>query len=71
MLGGKMDYEKERWSTTKSLIFSCMADTLFPQMGIAKVEILEHLNLDAIFPKIQTCCDRRDKTVTIRPKPSK
>lgn len=39
-----------------SLFVTCMADMLFPQIGIATVKILEHLGLEVIFPEKQTCC---------------
>ena len=39
-----------------SIFVTCMVDTLFPEVGIATVKILDHLGLTVDFPKKQTCC---------------
>ncbi len=39
-----------------SLFVTCMVDALFPQTGMAVVELLEHLGLQVDFPMAQTCC---------------
>ena len=39
-----------------SLFVTCITDMLYPQTGIAVVEILEHLDVEVRFPKAQTCC---------------
>lgn len=38
------------------LFITCIADTLFPQVGEAVVEVLERLGLEVAFPEAQTCC---------------
>ena len=39
-----------------SLFITCLADTLFPQAGIATVRLLERLGHQVDFPEAQTCC---------------
>lgn len=39
-----------------SFFVTCMVDTLYPEVGIAIVKILEHLGIDVDFPRKQTCC---------------
>lgn len=39
-----------------SLFITCYNDTLFPQTGIAVVQILERLGQKVDFPAAQTCC---------------
>ncbi|HEY1617717.1 MAG TPA: (Fe-S)-binding protein [Streptosporangiaceae bacterium] len=39
-----------------SLFVTCLADTLFPQAGIATVTLLERLGHEVDFPAGQTCC---------------
>ena len=39
-----------------SLFVTCMVDNLFPNTGIATVNILDHLGIDVDFPAGQTCC---------------
>ncbi len=39
-----------------SLFVTCMVNTLYPEVGIAIVRILEHLGIEVEFPKKQTCC---------------
>jgi L-lactate dehydrogenase complex protein LldE len=39
-----------------SLFVSCVADTLFPETGIAIVRVLERLGHEVVFPAEQTCC---------------
>ena len=39
-----------------SLFITCMADALYPEVGIATVKIFEHLGLEVDFPKKQICC---------------
>jgi len=39
-----------------ALFLTCMNDTLFPETGIATVQVLERLGHDVVFPKAQTCC---------------
>ncbi len=38
------------------LFVTCLADTLFPQVGKATVTVLERLGLEVVFPVEQTCC---------------
>ena len=35
---------------------TCLADTLFPSVGRATVEVLERLGHEVVFPPEQTCC---------------
>ena len=39
-----------------SLFITCIADVMYPQTGVAIVEILEYLGVDVRFPQAQTCC---------------
>ncbi len=39
-----------------SLFITCLADTLFPQVGQATVTLLERLGCEVDFPSAQTCC---------------
>jgi len=38
------------------LFVTCLADTLFPEVGKATVTVLERLGLEVAFPPEQTCC---------------
>jgi len=38
------------------LFVTCLADTLFPEVGRATVTVLERLGLEVDFPREQTCC---------------
>jgi len=38
------------------LFVTCLADTLFPEVGKATVTVLERLGLEVVFPAEQTCC---------------
>ena len=38
------------------LLVTCLADTLFPSVGRATVEVLERLGHEVVFPPEQTCC---------------
>lgn len=39
-----------------ALFVTCLADTLFPDVGRAVVAVLERLGHDVAFPRAQTCC---------------
>ncbi|WP_370324877.1 (Fe-S)-binding protein [Euzebya sp.] len=39
-----------------ALFITCLADTLFPDVGRATVQVLEGLGHDVTFPPSQTCC---------------
>ena len=39
-----------------TLFVTCVADTLFPETGIAVVRVLERLGHEVVFPAGQTCC---------------
>jgi L-lactate dehydrogenase complex protein LldE len=39
-----------------ALFVTCLADTLFPDVGRATVRVLERLGVDVDFPPAQTCC---------------
>jgi L-lactate dehydrogenase complex protein LldE len=39
-----------------ALFVTCLADTLYPQVGRATVEVLERLGVEVVFPREQTCC---------------
>ena len=41
---------------TASLFITCMVDTIFPNIGISTVKILDHLGVQSDFPTKQTCC---------------
>ena len=39
-----------------ALFITCLADTLYPSVGIATVTVLERLGVTVSFPREQTCC---------------
>ncbi len=39
-----------------ALFVTCLADTLFPEVGTATVTLLERLGVEVVFPPEQTCC---------------
>ncbi len=39
-----------------ALFVTCLADTLFPSVGVATVRLLERLGHEVVFPAGQTCC---------------
>lgn len=39
-----------------ALFITCLADTLFPDVGKATVTVLERLGHEVVFPPTQTCC---------------
>ena len=39
-----------------ALFITCVADTLFPEVGQATVRVLERLGHEVVFPEEQTCC---------------
>src|SRR5262245_4191957 len=39
-----------------SLLITCLADALFPQVGVATVRLLRRLGVTVDFPPRQTCC---------------
>jgi L-lactate dehydrogenase complex protein LldE len=39
-----------------ALLVTCLADTLYPQVGKATVALLERLGHEVTFPQAQTCC---------------
>ncbi len=39
-----------------ALFVTCLADQLFPELGLASVKLLRHLGVDIEFPEAQTCC---------------
>ncbi len=39
-----------------ALFVTCMVDMIYPQVGIATVDLLEAQGVDVIFPPAQTCC---------------
>lgn len=45
-----------RGSGRVALLVTCLADTLFPDVGKATVAVLERLGVDVHFPAAQTCC---------------
>ena len=42
--------------TTAALFATCLADTLYPDVAKATVDVLERLNVRVTFPAAQTCC---------------
>ena len=43
-------------SVRVSLFVTCVVDQLFPQVGMAMVEVLERVGCKVDFPEAQTCC---------------
>ncbi|WP_242202147.1 (Fe-S)-binding protein [Aestuariivivens insulae] len=41
---------------TVGLFIPCYINQLYPQVGIATLELLEKLNVDVVYPSGQTCC---------------
>jgi L-lactate dehydrogenase complex protein LldE len=50
-----------------ALFVTCMVDTLYPQVGMATVELLERHGLEVIFPQEQTCCGQPAFNAGFRP----
>ena len=38
------------------LFIPCFVDALFPEVGVATLELLERFNLEVVYPMNQTCC---------------
>jgi L-lactate dehydrogenase complex protein LldE len=39
-----------------ALFVTCMVDMLYPEVGMAAVELLERQGIEVVFPEEQTCC---------------
>ena len=39
-----------------ALFVTCLADQLFPELGVASVKLMRHLGIEMEFPEGQTCC---------------
>ena len=39
-----------------ALFVTCMVDMLYPEVGMATVELLEKYGIEVVFPEAQTCC---------------
>jgi len=39
-----------------ALFVTCLADQLFPEVGVASVRLLRHVGVEVLFPEAQTCC---------------
>ncbi len=39
-----------------ALFVTCMVDMLYPEVGMATVELLEKYGVEVVFPEAQTCC---------------
>ena len=39
-----------------ALFVTCMVDMLYPEVGMATVELLERQGIEVTFPSEQTCC---------------
>ncbi|NJL92740.1 MAG: (Fe-S)-binding protein [Anaerolineae bacterium] len=39
-----------------ALFVTCIIDLIYPQMGLAVVDVLEHIGIPVDFPQAQTCC---------------
>lgn len=39
-----------------ALFVTCMVDMIYPAVGMATAELLEHLGIEVYFPREQTCC---------------
>ncbi|UCG89430.1 MAG: (Fe-S)-binding protein [Gemmatimonadota bacterium] len=39
-----------------ALFVTCMVDTLYPEVGLAAVDLLERHGAEVVFPEEQTCC---------------
>jgi L-lactate dehydrogenase complex protein LldE len=48
--------DESELSVRVSLFLTCLADTLFPEVGRATVTVLERLGCEVDFPAGQTCC---------------
>ena len=54
-----MIIHKKQFSTPPrrvALFVTCMVDMLYPDIGMATVELLERQGVEVIFPEAQTCC---------------
>ena len=50
-----------------ALFVTCLADTLFPDVGRATVRLLERLGHEVDFPEAQTCCGQMHFNSGYRP----
>jgi L-lactate dehydrogenase complex protein LldE len=48
--------EQARCRVKVGLFITCLADTIFPDVGRATVAVLERLGHEVVFPAEQTCC---------------
>ena len=39
-----------------ALFVTCMVDMIYPEVGMATVDMLEHHGIEGVFPAEQTCC---------------
>jgi L-lactate dehydrogenase complex protein LldE len=39
-----------------ALFIPCYVDAIFPEVGVATLELLERLGLEVVYPLDQTCC---------------
>jgi L-lactate dehydrogenase complex protein LldE len=51
-----MAHPKKLNDLTVGLFIPCYINELYPQVGIATLEILEKLNINVVYPLKQTCC---------------
>jgi L-lactate dehydrogenase complex protein LldE len=49
-----------------ALFVTCLVDTLFPQAGIATVQVLERCGCEVEFPHAQTCCGQMHRNSGLR-----
>ena len=52
--------------TTVQLFVTCLVDSIFPQTGIAVVDIFQRLGIRVEFPREQTCCGQPTVTAGLR-----
>lgn len=51
--------QKKQFSTPPrrvALFVTCMVDMMYPEVGMATAELLEHHGVEVVFPPEQTCC---------------
>src|SRR6516225_3231394 len=52
----EQEHRQPRGTMKVSLMVTCLADALFPDVGMATVRLLRRLGVEVDFPGTQTCC---------------
>ena len=50
-----------------ALFVTCLADSLYPEVGRSTVAVLERLGVEVVFPREQTCCGQLHRNAGYAP----